>query len=175
MPNILANWPNRITTLRAFLVVCLVGLVLFETAVQSWLCYLALIAWALDGLDGWLARKFGQETEFGARFDMEVDAAFMLLLPVLLVWLERFSVLLVVVGLFRYLFIAAGWCWSWLQRPLPPSFRRKFCCALAILLMILMLHPAISDGGATGLGLITLGLIVYSFLVDVIWLHKNRS
>ena len=33
---------------------------------------------ALDGVDGWIARRIGRTTVFGARFDMEVDAALML-------------------------------------------------------------------------------------------------
>ena len=38
---------------------------------------------ALDGVDGWLARRFGTETAFGGRFDMEVDAGVIAVLSVL--------------------------------------------------------------------------------------------
>jgi hypothetical protein len=41
---------------------------------------LAALALALDGVDGWLARRHGRVSGFGARFDMEVDSAFALVL-----------------------------------------------------------------------------------------------
>ena len=38
---------------------------------------------ALDGVDGWLARRSGIASAFGARFDMEIDALLILVLAVL--------------------------------------------------------------------------------------------
>jgi phosphatidylglycerophosphate synthase len=38
---------------------------------------------ALDGLDGWLARRFGLASAYGARFDMEVDGFLILVLALL--------------------------------------------------------------------------------------------
>ena len=40
----------------------------------------ALPAWLLDGIDGWVARRTGTATRAGARFDQEVDAVLLLLL-----------------------------------------------------------------------------------------------
>ena len=37
----------------------------------------------LDGVDGWLARAIALASDFGARFDMETDALFILVLAVL--------------------------------------------------------------------------------------------
>ena len=39
-----------------------------------WVIGLTALMGALDGLDGWLARRTGMTSEFGARFDMETDA-----------------------------------------------------------------------------------------------------
>ena len=47
---------------------------------------LAGFALALDGVDGHLARRFDQVSDFGARFDMEVDAALILVLCIGLSW-----------------------------------------------------------------------------------------
>ena len=41
---------------------------------------LGLCVLCADGLDGWLARRLGSASEFGARFDMETDAFLMLAL-----------------------------------------------------------------------------------------------
>lgn len=41
---------------------------------------LSLLIFALDGVDGWLARRRGVSSEFGAFFDKESDALFLLLL-----------------------------------------------------------------------------------------------
>jgi hypothetical protein len=46
---------------------------------------LAMLCVALDGIDGWLARRSRLESALGARFDMETDALLILLLS-LLVW-----------------------------------------------------------------------------------------
>ena len=40
---------------------------------------------ALDGVDGWLARRRGMSSAFGARFDMEIDALLVQVLAIL-VW-----------------------------------------------------------------------------------------
>ena len=38
--------------------------------------FCALFVLCLDGLDGWLARLWGLESEFGACYDVEVDTLF---------------------------------------------------------------------------------------------------
>ncbi len=43
---------------------------------------LAVVAIVLDGVDGWVARRTGTASTFGARFDMEVDAFLILVLSV---------------------------------------------------------------------------------------------
>ena len=78
---------NHVTMLRGTLATTTAS-VLAEPAHSS-------IAWALvvttltmvtlDGVDGWLARRSRMSSAFGARFDMEIDAFFMLVLSVL-VW-----------------------------------------------------------------------------------------
>ena len=35
-------------------------------------------------------------------------------------------------GLLRYAFVAAGWLWPWLRAPLPPSRRRQTICVVQI-------------------------------------------
>ena len=46
----------------------------FNTKLRWILTVLATAALLVDGLDGWVARRKGMASEFGARFDMETDA-----------------------------------------------------------------------------------------------------
>ena len=64
---------------------------------------------------------------FGARFDMEVDALLILALSVLAWHHGEAGAWVLLSGLIRYGFLAAGWTWSWMQRALPPSRRRQAC------------------------------------------------
>jgi phosphatidylglycerophosphate synthase len=67
---------NQVTLARAVLTGLLAGLVgEVGTPAVAWTAVgLALLAEVLDGVDGRLARRRGWVGEFGARFDLEVDA-----------------------------------------------------------------------------------------------------
>src|SRR5438105_998134 len=72
-----ANW---VTTMRAALV-ALVGGAIGEPrdpAIAAWAAATAILITLMDGVDGWLARRSGMRSTFGARFDMEVDALLIL-------------------------------------------------------------------------------------------------
>ena len=60
-----------------------------------------------DGLDGWVARQRGESSPFGAFLDKETDAFFLLMLCLLVVDLQGYTMALVLVGLLRYLFAIA--------------------------------------------------------------------
>jgi CDP-diacylglycerol--glycerol-3-phosphate 3-phosphatidyltransferase len=68
----LLTWANGVTGLRT-----VAGLLLFSIAAarQSMTLNLAglLVYWALDILDGWLARRLRQETRLGAQIDILAD------------------------------------------------------------------------------------------------------
>ncbi len=168
---------NRVTFLRAALVMPVAAMALLpahlDAGVTYWLLGLAAIALALDGLDGAVARCTGRITAFGARFDMELDALLILILA-LLVWQTGqagFWVLLV--GLMRYLFVAAGWLWTWLQRELPPSRRRQTVCVVQSVALLVALAPVVSPGLASAIALAALLLLTYSFTVDMLWLYRQ--
>jgi hypothetical protein len=66
---------NVITLARLALTASLVA-PLISGAQPSWAVFaVAVVALGLDGFDGWLARRQGYVSDFGARFDMEVDSA----------------------------------------------------------------------------------------------------
>ena len=114
---------NQITTVRAVLVV-LVASVIGEPrlpAVAAGAVGVGIMVAMLDGVDGWLARRSRMASDFGARFDMEIDALLAMALSVLAWRYDKASAWVVMSGLLRYLFFAAGWWWRWLQHPLPPA------------------------------------------------------
>ncbi len=72
---------------------------------------------ALDGVDGWLARRDRMVSAFGSRFDMETDAALLLVLSVLAWRYDKAGAWVLLIGLMRYLFVAAGWVLPVAHRP----------------------------------------------------------
>ena len=79
----------------------------------------AALALALDGIDGWLARREGLTSGFGARFDMEVDSALALILALNAWAAGTAGAIVLLIGLPRYAFAAAALAFPWLDRPRP--------------------------------------------------------
>jgi phosphatidylglycerophosphate synthase len=59
----------------------------------------------LDGLDGWLARRRKEASEFGEYFDKETDALFLLFLCLLAALNQRLGSWILVPGSLRYFFV----------------------------------------------------------------------
>lgn len=134
---------------------------------------LALTVTALDGLDGWLARRSGMASTFGARYDMETDALLIMVLA-LLAWQQGIvGPWIVLAGLMRYLFVAAAWVWPWMAADLPPSQRRKAVCVVQIVGLSAVVAPVFPPAVDVFLAGLTLALLSYSFLVDVLWLRRH--
>jgi phosphatidylglycerophosphate synthase len=166
---------NQITTARAALVVLVAGLVgeparptLAASAVTA-----SLVVTTLDGVDGWLARRTGMQSRFGARFDMEVDGLLILVLALLVAEYGKAGRWVVLCGVMRYVFVAAGWPARWLQRPLPPSRRRQTICVVQIVALSLALVPAVAPPFSRLLAAAALLTLFYSFLVDTVWLWRS--
>jgi phosphatidylglycerophosphate synthase len=134
----------------------------------------ATLAAVLDAVDGPLARRAGLASRYGARFDMETDAWFTLLLCGLLWQGGQTGAWVLAAGLMRYAFVAAAWAWPWLGAPLPPSRRRQAVCVLQITTLIVCLAPVVSPALATGLAAASLAVLAGSFAVDVAWLAQAR-
>lgn len=96
------GWANGVTALRVGL---LGGLPPAAQAGPGVLIALSLLILATDGLDGRLARRRNLESEFGAFFDKETDALFLLVLCALATFRGRLPVWILGVGLLRYGFV----------------------------------------------------------------------
>jgi phosphatidylglycerophosphate synthase len=168
---------NQVTMVRAALVALVAGLI-GEPNLPAYATAAAVVSGivtALDGLDGWLARRTGMASTFGARFDMEVDALLILVLSILAWQYGKAGVWIVLAGLMRYLFVAGGWLFPWMARPLFPSRRRQAVCVLQIVGSSLVMLPVVSPPASVWLAATLLGALSASFLVDVLWLWTTRS
>ena len=166
---------NAATATRSLLVGLITSLVVTSFAQPIPLPLLigvAAVALLLDGVDGWLARRFGSESPLGARFDMEVDAFLMLVLSVFdargLGWW------ILAIGLMRYAYVAAGWVLPWLRGQLPPRYWRKVVTAVSGIALTLAATGWVSPLIGQMLLGVALLLLIESFGRDVIWLFRRR-
>jgi phosphatidylglycerophosphate synthase len=121
----------------------------------------------LDAVDGHLARRSGLASAFGARFDMETDAFFILVLCALVVQVGQAGPWILASGLMRYAFVGAARLWPWLSAPLQPSKRRQTACVVQITTLIVCLGPIIPAALATSLAALSLAMLAASFAIDV--------
>jgi phosphatidylglycerophosphate synthase len=167
---------NQVTMARALLVALVAGLVgEAHTAFVAWSAVAAsVVATVLDGVDGWLARRTGMASAFGARFDMEVDALLIQVLAILAWRHGKAGPWVLLSGLLRYLFVAAGRIWPWMQGALFPSARRKAICVVQIVGLLVALLPPITPPASAAIAAASLAILSYSFLVDTVWLWRRR-
>lgn len=170
---------NRVTLLRTVATLALAALVAYAeglgTAGRWWVVGIGTAILLLDGVDGWIARRTGTSSNFGALFDMETDAFLMLVLSSL-VWAEgRAGVWVLLIGAMRYLFVAAGFVLTALRGELFPSFRRKLVCVIQGIALLVALGPIIPAPAAVGVCALALAMLTWSFGVDTVWLLRPRN
>ena len=159
---------NTITSGRALLVAFVAGFVgehdaaFYATTATS----VAAAATALDGLDGWVARRLNIVSAFGARFDMETDALLTLVLAVLVWQIDKAGVWVLAAGLLRYLFVIAGWIVPWMRHPLSPTTRARVICVVQLISLMLALLPSIHPPASAAIAAAGLVALAYSFGVD---------
>ena len=79
------TWPNLVTFLRLLCIPLFVWL-LFERENRAAAAWLLAILGATDWVDGWLARRLDQHSEFGRRFDPTVDRLlFLVAVPAIMI------------------------------------------------------------------------------------------
>lgn len=177
--------PNAVTLSRLGIASLFAGLAQEAALIDrppDWVLWLfvglAVLALVLDGIDGALARRFNLASPFGARFDMEVDALFILLLSVLVFLLDKVGAWVLLIGALRYLFVVASHAWPALSEPLPPSWRRKTVSVVQGIFLSGVLSPLIEPPLSSWIALASLAMLSYSFAVDVAWLaarHRDQE
>ncbi|MEV7095953.1 CDP-alcohol phosphatidyltransferase family protein [Amycolatopsis sp. NPDC051045] len=164
-----ADW---ITFARALLVGCAAALIADGGFPIAWLVGLVGLALLLDGLDGQVARRTGTASEFGARFDMEVDAFLILLLCIQVS--RALGLWVLAIGLMRYVFVAASWAMPWLTAPLYPSMARKTVAAVQGVVLVVAVSELLPAAVLFAFVAAALTSLVWSFGRDVRWLARHR-
>lgn len=166
---------NAITLTRLALAMALVAPIL-SGAGPSWPVFaVAVTALTLDGFDGWLARRLGHVSDFGARFDMEVDSVLALVLALGAAMGSVAGPVALLLGLPRYLFAVAAWGMPWMRQSLPERFSRKAVCVVQLGALIALQAPILPQAAALALVPLVAGALVWSFAVDVVWLWRRRA
>jgi phosphatidylglycerophosphate synthase len=167
---------NAVTAIRTAIVSLLAATVFFAIDMHApasvlWIMIgLVMLALILDGFDGYLARALAQESDLGARFDMEVDALLILVLSAAALFLDKAGVWVLAIGLMRYGFIAAQYALPALGAPLPPSTRRKAICVVQVAALCIILVPVVQQPFSSAIAAAALALLAYSFAVDTFFL-----
>jgi phosphatidylglycerophosphate synthase len=169
-----ANW---VTMLRGVLVAQAASLIAEPALVAvAWTVVgLTAAVAVLDGLDGYLARQARMTSVFGARFDMEIDAFFMLVLC-LVVWRhDKAGLWVIAIGLMRYGFVAAGWLMPWLASPLRSTWRGKAVAVGQFVALGVALLPVVPASTGTIAPAVALAALVWSFAIDIRYLYRERA
>lgn len=115
---------NAVSLLR-LVVLCLLVMLLAASRHGGWLVLtMAILFLLLDGVDGYAARRDGTCSPFGARFDIELDALFVLLACGWLWWAGKAQAWVLLGGMPHYLFLFGRYWWPGCRRSLAPSRRR---------------------------------------------------
>ena len=133
---------------------------------------LAAVALCLDAVDGWVARRTGEVTELGARFDGEVDAFLILALSVYVA--PKCGWWVLAIGAARYLFLAGEWLLPWMRAPLPPRRWRKLVAAMQGIVLTVAAAGVLPRALAQALLLAALALLTASMGQCTWWLWRRR-
>lgn len=114
---------------------------------------ITLLVLALDLLDGWLARRMGDASAFGAHFDMETDALLVLVVTLRL-WLgQSYPPWVLTAGCLRYGYVLWLWGWPGTSREAPRSRLGRSAFALLMLgLCSGLVLPGLAGHAAVALG-----------------------
>ncbi len=169
---------DLVTLLRATLIAGITALVADGLATgltpSPLLVALSAVALALDAVDGQVARRTGTVTALGARFDMEADAALLMVLSIHVAVLLGPWVL--AIGLIRYVFVAVSWVLPWLGATLPPRWSAKAIAALQGIVLVVAASELLPALVTTLLVAGSLTLVVGSFAYDIprLWRLAHR-
>jgi phosphatidylglycerophosphate synthase/uncharacterized membrane protein YbhN (UPF0104 family) len=135
--------PNLITTARLLMTL---GLLFAYGRNPGW--HLAAVAAAvllLDAVDGWVARRTGQSSAFGASYDVEADALLVMTITMLLFTRGIAGVWVLLAGLLRYLYVLAP---ALVATPLGQAPRSRFGRVVYVSMLTSFMLALVVEGGA---------------------------
>ena len=166
---------DLVTGFRALLVLACAALVVPGVGGADggwWLVSLALLAWVLDGLDGYVARRTSTVSQRGALLDSGVDGTLVLVMAVAVAGVAPWSL---VGGLLWPVFVLVQvWRPSW-RRTLPHRTWRKVAGGTLTGTLVIGAAPVwleVAVQVAVGLAV---AFVVWSFARDVAWLERMSN
>jgi phosphatidylglycerophosphate synthase len=162
---------NLVTAMRLFAV-----LFVLVVAADSgmWVGAVAAFVYAFDGVDGWIARRRGEVSAFGALFDMETDSHVVMLCCVYLVVAVGYGPWVLAIGAMRYVYVLARWALAVREvRERRTSFGRVLYSLVSLGLAI----GCVANWRPWAEPLVAAGFLalVWSFTPDFIALGRARS
>ena len=170
---------DRVTAVRAVLALGVAALTVRGLAeplsgrLTAVLVTLSAVALVLDAVDGYVARRTGTASAFGARFDMETDAFLIAVLSVHVA--PRVGWWVLAIGAMRYAYVLAGWALPWLRRPTPPRYWAKVVAAVQGIVLTVAASALPPDPVVRLAAGAALALLVESFGHDVVWQWRHRD
>jgi phosphatidylglycerophosphate synthase len=165
--------PADVVTLARSNLVGGVAALVVARADPAVLAPVAVVALALDWVDGRVARRSGTASDLGGRFDMEVDAFLVLLLSWHVSTTAGAWVLLI--GLARYLKLAASWAWPWLGATARPRRWARVVAAVQGVVLVVAGSGVLPPTPAAVILLLALALLTESFATEIRWLWRHRD
>ncbi|WNJ16796.1 CDP-alcohol phosphatidyltransferase family protein [Pontibacter sp. G13] len=170
----LHRWSGPANWVTGSRVIAMAGLVIFHEFLTDWqVAFWALAVLALDGIDGYLARKFHTSSLFGEFLDKETDAWFVLAMGWILWQRELAPAWIWLPGILRYAYVIAIRFIVPKQRSESRSKRGQY---IAVLLMGSLIGACVLP---EPLGLILLGVatlsVSYSFGASFLQLFSQKD
>ncbi|MCU1605635.1 MAG: CDP-alcohol phosphatidyltransferase [Modestobacter sp.] len=133
---------------------------------------LAVVALALDAVDGRVARNTGTVSAVGARFDMEVDSILALLLSVYVA--RSLGSWVLAIGSAHYVLVVARWALPWLRRQVPPRYWCKVVAAVQGIVLTTVAAGVLPRVPAVLALVVVAALLAESFGREVWWLWRSH-
>lgn len=162
---------NLVTGARLSAVACVLAL---APQHGHWVAVATAGSWVFDGLDGWLARRLGESSAFGAHFDMETDSHVMLLVCVWLIVTRDLGLWVLIMGGLRYVYVLTRWAAAPLELRERRSSWGRIIYSLA---MIALALGCVADWNALSLPLMAVATLALcgSFAPDFIALLRPAA
>jgi phosphatidylglycerophosphate synthase len=156
---------NTVTSARVLSLAALAIAIDTRAAIGCALCSLGIFA--LDGVDGWLARRDDRASSFGAHYDMETDASFLLVLSVGLFEWHLAGAWVLFAGTLRYSYVLTLFLARRAHREAPRSRLGRYVFGLVVTAFTLAFWPA--QAISQPLTAAATSLLTYSFARSFYW------
>ena len=163
-----AGYANRATLVRMIFII--VAGIFYKSLPDIIIFLIGITIFCLDGLDGYLARRFKQVSEFGAYFDMETDAFYVSVFTVILFDKAFVGYWILIPGFMRYFY---GSIILLIGRKSKDKIRTKFGPLIAGIFFVSILSPFVLSSAFYLPVLIISSVLLllsfaYSFILNII-------